>query len=95
MKTDYQLTVIGRLKALRESRNLSQAAVARLLGISPGQLGNIESYKRSHKYTLRQIYTLSQHFGIELEQLIPTDKAYATEGGVNSIIESIIKYQDD
>lgn len=66
MKTDFQNQIILRLKELREEHNISQANMAQLLGISTGQLGNIESYKRAHKYTLKQIMTLCDKYNIEI-----------------------------
>jgi transcriptional regulator with XRE-family HTH domain len=75
---------------MRAERGFSQADVARALGISPGQLGNIESPRRNHKYTLKQIYTLSKLFNVELADIFNVSDA-----DINSIIEKIIKYQDD
>ena len=43
MKTQFQYEVISRLKKLREEKNYTHASIAKLLEISPGQLGNIES----------------------------------------------------
>jgi hypothetical protein len=53
-------------------------------------LGNIESPRRNHKYTLKQIYTLSKLFNVELADIFNVSDA-----DINSIIEKIIKYQDD
>lgn len=94
MKTEYQSTIIDKLRNLRESQNHSQASVARILGISPGQLGNIESFKRGHKYTLKQIYSLSQFFGVPIEQIFSEGETIK-KGDVNAVIKQIIKYQDD
>jgi transcriptional regulator with XRE-family HTH domain len=79
---------------MRDERHLSQAVVARTLGISPGQLGNIESIKRSHKYTLKQIYALSQLFNVSIEDVFNAPYS-AKINDTNEIIEQIIKYQDD
>ncbi len=56
------MEVILRLRALREQKNVSQVEVANYLGISPGQLGNIESCKQNHKYTLNHINLLCGWF---------------------------------
>ena len=94
MKTEYQTAIIDKLRKLREAQNHSQASVARMLGISPGQLGNIESFKRGHKYTLKLIYSLSQFFGVSIEEIF-SEKEKIKDGDVNVVICQIIKYQDD
>ena len=95
MKTEFQTFIIDKLRKIREENNHSQAYVARVLGISPGQLGNIESYKRVHKYTLKQIYLLSHLFNISIETIFSTPHNELKEGETNKIIEQIIRYQDD
>ena len=62
-KTDYQLKIINIFKELRQNQNMTQALVSDLLGInSYGQVGNIESPKFPHKYTLKQISVLCREF---------------------------------
>lgn len=94
MKTEYQQQIIDRLRRLREERNFSQAFVAKCLGISPGQLGNIESYKRGHKYTLKQIYELSILLNFPLQNIF-TDNQSSISDDVEDLIKQIIRYQDD
>ena len=93
MKTEYQKEVINFLRLERELQNHSQASVARLLGISPGQLGNIESFKHAHKYTLRQIYILSQCFNLPIENIFLLSKTQ-NEINISDFMKLIIKYQD-
>ena len=90
MKTRFQNKVILRLKKLREMSGLSQAAIASLLGISPGQLGNIESYKHPHKYTLSQIVKLCDKFQVSIEEIFFEKNE---EVSARSLIDAIIKYQ--
>ena len=53
MKTDFQLRVINIIRELRQGQNASQAYVAELLDLrSSGLVGNIESPRFPHKYTL-------------------------------------------
>ena len=52
MKTgsvDYQDKVIQSIKKLRTEKGISQAKLSEILGISRGQIGNIENPKYSHK----------------------------------------------
>ena len=92
MKTEYQNAIISKLKLLRDKKGYSQATVARLLGISPGQLGNIESCKRRHKYTLKQILMLCREFDYPIADLFLLDAEH--DNTVNNIVESIVRYEE-
>lgn len=91
MKTQYQYEVISRLKKLREDKNYTQASLAKLLEISPGQLGNIESIKQEHKFTLAQILKICDELGVSIESMFLPDRE---EVKTRDVIEAIIKYQE-
>ena len=88
MKTHFQYEVISRLKKAREDKNFTQASVAKHLGISPGQLGNIESYKQCHKFTLAQILKICDLLEIDIVEIFLPNK----EGNVEprEVIEEIV-----
>lgn len=92
MKTHFQYEVISRLKKAREDKNFTQSSVAKHLGISPGQLGNIESYKQCHKFTLAQILKICDLLEIDIVEIFLPNK----EGNVEprEVIEEIVKYQE-
>ena len=91
MKTEFQYEVISRIKKLREEKNYTQASIAKLLEISPGQLGNIESIKQEHKFTLAQILKICDELNISIENIfLPEQEGAKTR----EIIEAIIKYQE-
>ncbi len=93
MKTEYQNYIILKIRKLREERNLSQKDVARMLGISPGQLGNIESPKAANKYTLNQIYTICHNFNVSIEQIFIEDEDFSKGIDIiNLLILNIINY---
>lgn len=92
MKSDYQNTIILKIRKLREEFGYSQKDVAEILGISPGQLGNIESSKAPNKYTLSQIYTLCNTFHTRIEQLFIDDDEYGSRDIINLLITKIIQY---
>lgn len=69
MKTRYQIRVIGRVKTLRLSNNVTQKELADILGMSIGHIGNIESEKFANKYTLPQLRKIANHFGVKQETL--------------------------
>lgn len=95
MKTEFQNTVISKLRRLREINGFNQSMIAADLGISPGQLGNIESYKHSHKYTLRQIVKLCNKFDVKIEDIFLEKKEITDVQNITrSIIDAIIKYQE-
>ena len=91
MKTDYQYEVISRLKRLREEKNYTQASLAKLLEISPGQLGNIESIKQEHKFTLAQILKICDELNISIESIFLPEKEGAK---TREVIEEIVRYQE-
>lgn len=94
-KTDYQNQVIFKLKSLREEKQYTQAFVANFLGISPGQLGNIESNRMPHKFTLKQIYILCELFSVEMADLflLPSDKMKSID--IRLLMKRIIQYQEN
>ena len=91
MKTQFQYEVISRLKKLREEKNYTQASIAKLLEISPGQLGNIESIKQEHKFTLAQIMKICDELKIDIESIFLPEKEKVE---TREVIEAIIKYQE-
>lgn len=95
MKNDYQLKIITKLKQLREKNGFSQAEIAKILDISPGQLGNIESYNRSHKYTIAQILTLCDIYNYPIEQLMSIDNKQCSKITPRDIVSLIVKYQNN
>lgn len=92
MKTAYQIHIIIRLKRLREELGYSQGDIATLLGISHGHIGNIESSKTPHKYTLAQIYTLCREFKTSIGELF-LDQEVNPADTINPIIQKIIEYE--
>lgn len=91
MKTQYQYEVISRLKKLREDKNYTQASLAKLLEISPGQLGNIESIKQEHKFTLAQILKICDVLEFDIERIFLPEQEVAK---TREVIEAIVKYQE-
>ena len=91
MKTQFQYEVISRLKKLREEKNYTQASIAKLLEISPGQLGNIESIKQEHKFTLAQILRICDELNISIQSIFLPEKEGVKK---RQVIEAIIKYQE-
>ena len=91
MKTEFQYKVISRIKTLREEKNYTQASIAKLLEISPGQLGNIESIKQEHKFTLAQILKICDELNISIESIFLPEKDRAK---TREVIEAIVKYQE-
>lgn len=92
MKTAFQSEIVYKLKVAREKSGLSQANVADALGISYGQMGNIESTKQNHKYTLAQIYSLCKLMKIHIEDvfLTPEEK----HGNIiEKLVSNIIAYE--
>ncbi len=92
MKSEYQISIIMKLRKLREELGYSQKDIASILGISPGQVGNIESTKAANKYTLSQIYTLCDAFNTRIDQIFIEDNEFGSKDIINLLISKIIKY---
>lgn len=95
MKTDYQQQVINRIKFIRESKGLSQLAFSKLLDISPGQMGNIDSCKQPHKYTLKQILKICDFLQIRVEDIFFANNEKCRVYSTRDVMNAIIKYQDN
>ncbi|ETD21610.1 MULTISPECIES: helix-turn-helix transcriptional regulator [Prevotellaceae] len=94
MKTEYQNYIIYRIRQLREERGYTQGKVASVIGISNGQMGNIESPKTSHKYTLSHILRICREFRFPIEQIFLEDEDFKKNTDlINLLIEKIVKYE--
>ncbi|MDE6495049.1 MAG: helix-turn-helix domain-containing protein [Duncaniella sp.] len=91
IKTEYQNEVINRIRQLRRENEVSQVQLANLIEVSHGQIGNIESPKFRHKYTLKQLYCISQHFNVALSYLLTGSYR---ELDSENLIKAIIKYEE-
>lgn len=91
MKTRYQIRVIGRVKKLRLAKQVTQKNLADILGMSTGHIGNIESEKFANKYTLPQLQTIANHFGVKLETLFMNynEDSITTEECLSRVCEYI------
>lgn len=94
MKTDYQQQVINRIKLIRERKRFSQLTFSKILDISPGQMGNIDSCKQPHKYTLKQILKICDFLEINIEEIFFEDCDSRKKISTRDVINAIIKYQD-
>lgn len=93
MKTFLQKSVIFQVKRLREANGYSQQRVATALGLTNGQIGNIESSNTPHKYTLQQLYTISKEFNIPFERIFLTEEEIANSNNIiDTLILKIIEY---
>ncbi|MEW5850983.1 MAG: short-chain fatty acyl-CoA regulator family protein [Myxococcota bacterium] len=61
----------GRIRALRRQQNMSQAALAAALGISPSYLNLIEANRRP--LTAQLLIKLAQHFKVDLASFAPEE----------------------
>lgn len=75
MKTDFQLRVINIIRELRQGQNASQATWPSCsICEAPGLVGNIESPRFPHKYTLKQLSVLCEAFQYPFENLFLDEK---------------------
>lgn len=66
-KTETQMKLIMRIREMRTKAGISQQQLAQILDITNGQIGNIESLRYPHKYTLNQLNLIAHHFHVPIE----------------------------
>lgn len=91
IKTEYQLEVISRIRKLRIDNEVSQIGLANLIYISNGQIGNIESPKFQHKYTLKQLYIIAQYFKVSMDYILTGSNEALSS---TQLIEALIRYDE-
>lgn len=89
-KTDTQILILNRIKQLRVEKGYSQQQMADLLNVTNGQIGNIESLRQPHKYTLAQMKKICDEFKISVAELL-TDKAQCS---CDELVEAIVRYEE-
>ncbi len=95
MKSNFQLKIIDNLKEMRIQHGYSQQKVGALLGISDGQIGNIESPKMPHKYTLAQLSILCKEYNVKIEHLFLSDEDFLSDKDIiATLIEKIVEYEN-
>jgi DNA-binding XRE family transcriptional regulator len=92
---DYQDKIIQTIKRIRIERDISQAKLSELLGISRGQVGNIENPNYTHKYTLKQIVTICKLLDYPIEKIFIPEMTIAPEcsNAINTLMERIVRYE--
>jgi transcriptional regulator with XRE-family HTH domain len=92
---DYQDKIIQTIKRIRIERDISQAKLSELLGISRGQVGNIENPNYPHKYTLKQIVNVCEKLDVPIEQIFIPDQKVKPECSevIKGLVDCIIRYE--
>lgn len=83
-----------KIRKLRLERNISQMALSDILDVSDGQIGNIESSRFQHKYTLKQIYTFCTFINYPFEKVFLSDEELASKNSIALLIKKIIQYEE-
>lgn len=92
---EYQDKIIQTIKRIRVERDISQAKLSEMLGISRGQVGNIENPNYPHKYTLKQIVNVCEKLDVPIEQIFIPDQNVKPECSevIKRLVDCIIKYE--
>jgi putative transcriptional regulator len=90
--TDIQNQVIQTVKKLRIEQGISQSSLSNILGVSDGQIGNIESPKYQHKYTLKQLYDFCSFIKYPFENLFLSDNELKSKDAIKILIKKLIEY---
>ena len=92
--SEIQEKVIRSIRELRMQRGISQRSLGDILGISDGQVGNIESPRFKHKYTLKQIYDFCDFVQYPFENLFLTDEELKSNNAIKLLITKIVQYDE-
>lgn len=90
-KTKFQIEIINRIRDLRIKNKVSQTKLADYLNIGSGQIGNIESPKFKHKYTLKQLYLISEMFNVTFDYLLTGEECSLS---TKLLIKYLISYDE-
>ena len=92
---DYQDKIIQTIKRIRVDRDISQTKLSEMLGISRGQVGNIENPNYPHKYTLKQIVNVCEKLDVPIEQIFIPDQKVKPECSemIKGLVNCIIRYE--
>jgi transcriptional regulator with XRE-family HTH domain len=71
MKSQFELSVIEKVKLKRESHNVSQKQLAYLMDLSVGFIGRVESPKFPAKWNLDHINKLAEIFDCSPKDFLP------------------------
>jgi len=94
MKTEFQIDVINIIRELRNDNELSQSGFADIIGVSYGLVGNIESPKYPHKYTIEQLHKAVKYFNYPFENLFLTDEEIKLNKRevIDLLVKKLIEY---
>jgi len=92
---EYQDKIIQTIKRIRVERDISQAKLSEMLGISRGQVGNIENPNYPHKYTLKQIVNVCEKLDVPIEHIFIPEQKVKPECSevIKGLVDCIIKYE--
>jgi len=92
---EYQDKIIQAIKRIRTERDISQSKLSEILGISRGQVGNIENPNYQHKYTLKQIVKICEKLDVPIEEIFLPEQKVKPECSevIKGLVDSIIKYE--
>lgn len=93
-KSEFQLEVIIQVREMRYAQKLSQAEFAYRMDVSYGLIGNIESYKFPHKYTLKQLVKAGEILDYDYKGFFLTDEELKlpTKAMYELLITKILEY---
>ncbi len=71
LKSEIELYVIDRVKAIRIKKGISQAKLAHLLDISVGFIGNVENPNHRAKYNLNHLNSIAKVLDCSFSDFFP------------------------
>jgi len=71
MLSKIELYVIDKVREIRTEKNISQLELADRIGVSPGFIGQVESFKQNAKYNLNHINKIAEVLNVSPKELLP------------------------
>ena len=79
------------IRALLKKHDLTQSELASVVGMSQGNLSKALNPDEKKQFTLEQLYRISQHFGVSIDELVGNKAASEIETGPRAALEFITK----
>lgn len=79
------------IRALLKKHDLTQSELAAIIGMSQGNFSKALNPEEKKQFTLEQLYRISQHFGVSIDELVGNRAANEVETGPRAALEFITK----
>ena len=79
------------IRALLKKNDLTQSELAAIVGMSQGNLSKALNPDEKKQFTLEQLYRISQHFGVSIDELVGNTVPSEITTGPRAVLSFIVK----